>query len=571
MPPLTLFLNEDVTKLLHNKYVVILGDSIQRGIYKDLVALLQGNEYLSSQDLKAKGEKKFMNDVLMEGGIMHNGINYREVRQYRTDFHLVRFYFITRIFNKYWENIIFPDLQGEPVPDVVIMNSCLWDVSRYGQKYCMTSFKRNIETTFSKLNSILPIETLIIWNTALPVARDIKGGFLLPELKDLSKTMRLDVLKANYYAKELAKCYEIDVLDLNYFFHNQMHRQVGDGVHWNYVAHRRISNLILAHIAVSWGVGCPRGKDSLKLPENLYFDFETEDEKASRKALEQGDRKTDSPAFTETKENVSHSSASKDKPTSTVRLEEKSGEKLARPSDSDNMKDFNKDDGRSVLVSKVKDDKDGRRSRSPIEMNGPRSSRSPLEQERPPSRPPSRPSSRSSNRSEDRADSGKRHQGDRSPTRTNTPPLGGTRPAPLVELEPIDIGNIPKDSLPLPRSRPRSPGHSFKSSLPRAGGRYQPYPNQNSVHPNFYPQNQPQSWLPSRPIAPRPYYPQPQYMPYPNPQAFIHQYPQDARHFLNPYQMPNLQYDNRMRQRLAAERNLEVMHGFLQGDVYGLL
>lgn len=69
----------------------------------------------------------------MEGGQLdklHNGTRYREVRQYRTGHHLVRFYFLTRIYSDYLESIL-ADFQAGPQPDLVIINSCIWDVSRY--------------------------------------------------------------------------------------------------------------------------------------------------------------------------------------------------------------------------------------------------------------------------------------------------------------------------------------------------------------------------------------------------------------------------------------------------------
>lgn len=69
----------------------------------------------------------------MEGGTLGeltNGTHYKEVRQYRTDHHLVRFYFVTRVYSDYMESIL-ADFQAGPQPDVVIINSCLWDVSRY--------------------------------------------------------------------------------------------------------------------------------------------------------------------------------------------------------------------------------------------------------------------------------------------------------------------------------------------------------------------------------------------------------------------------------------------------------
>lgn len=44
----------EVQQLLHNKFVVILGDSIQRAVYKDLVLLLQKDTLLTASQLKAK-------------------------------------------------------------------------------------------------------------------------------------------------------------------------------------------------------------------------------------------------------------------------------------------------------------------------------------------------------------------------------------------------------------------------------------------------------------------------------------------------------------------------------------
>ncbi|MEQ2226296.1 hypothetical protein ILYODFUR_026064 [Ilyodon furcidens] len=41
-------------QLLHNKFVVILGGSVQRSMYKDLVVLLQRDQHLTLSQLKSK-------------------------------------------------------------------------------------------------------------------------------------------------------------------------------------------------------------------------------------------------------------------------------------------------------------------------------------------------------------------------------------------------------------------------------------------------------------------------------------------------------------------------------------
>ena len=43
--------------------------------------------------------------------------------------------------------------------------------------------------------------------------------------------------------------------------------RVGDGVHWNAEAHRKITNIILAHVSKAWGVKLP-GRDR---KQNLFM------------------------------------------------------------------------------------------------------------------------------------------------------------------------------------------------------------------------------------------------------------------------------------------------------------
>uniref|UniRef100_A0A3P9PI57 Protein fantom-like n=1 Tax=Poecilia reticulata TaxID=8081 RepID=A0A3P9PI57_POERE len=238
--------------LLHNKFVVVLGDSIQRSVYKDLVVLLQKDRYLTLRQLKSKGEMSFELDCLVEGGClnrMNNGTEYTEVRQYQSDHHLIRFYFVTRIFSRYMQSII-EDFRHGLKPDVVIVNSCVWDISRYNPKW-VDDYKANLKRFFGELKSFLPEETLIIWNLTMPLGERIKGGFLVPEV---TPQLRYDVIEANFYGGTLADNYDVDVLDLHFQFRFSLQHRTKDGVHWNAIAHRRITALLLRHIAQAWGV-----------------------------------------------------------------------------------------------------------------------------------------------------------------------------------------------------------------------------------------------------------------------------------------------------------------------------
>ncbi|CAD7669594.1 unnamed protein product [Nyctereutes procyonoides] len=288
------FQASEVQQLLHNKFVVILGDSIQRAVYKDLVLLLQRDSLLTAAQLKAKGELSFEQDQLVAGGQLgelHNGTQYREVRQFcsGSGHHLVRFYFLTRVYSEYLEGVL-EELTYGPAPDLVIINSCLWDLSRLGRGereilvggggvaqrlsalcFCppcvpsnrygrcsMESYRENLERVFVRMDQVLPDSCLLVWNMAMPLGERVTGGFLLPELQPLAGSLRRDVVEGNFYSATLAGDHCFDVLDLHFHFRHAVQHRHRDGVHWDQHAHRHLSHLLLTHVADAWGVELPK-------------------------------------------------------------------------------------------------------------------------------------------------------------------------------------------------------------------------------------------------------------------------------------------------------------------------
>ncbi|XP_070786339.1 PC-esterase domain-containing protein 1A [Enoplosus armatus] len=250
--------HQQASQLLHNKFIVVLGDSIQRSVYKDIVLLLQKEKYLNLRQLKSKGEMSFEQDCLVEGGClnqMNNGTEYREVRQFQSAHHLVRFYFVTRIYSSYMQSIL-EDFRHGLTPDVVIVNSCVWDISRYYSNW-FDDYKENLHKFFNELNGVLLKETLVVWNLTMPLGERIRGGFLVPEIEHKASQLRHDVIEANFYSGTLANAYEMDVLDLHFQFRFSLHHRTNDGVHWNALAHRKITSLLLQHSAQAWGVVMP--------------------------------------------------------------------------------------------------------------------------------------------------------------------------------------------------------------------------------------------------------------------------------------------------------------------------
>ncbi|KAM6216316.1 PC-esterase domain-containing protein 1B [Rhynchocyon petersi] len=258
----------EVRQLLHNKFVVVMGDSIQRAVYKDLVLMLQKDRLLTDQELRERGEISFEHDELLLGGqktLMNNSIHFREVRQFFSGHHLVRFYFITRVYSEYMESVLEELRTGSYSPDVLIMNSCLWDLSRYG-KNPWKSYRKNLESLFLRLQETLPESCLLVWNTAMPLGRKITGSFLPRDQPPSAESLRKDVVEANFYSFNAACKRHFDVLDLHFHFrHSQQHRQT-DGVHWNEYAHRHLTQLLLAHMADAWNVELPQREPIHKWP-----------------------------------------------------------------------------------------------------------------------------------------------------------------------------------------------------------------------------------------------------------------------------------------------------------------
>ncbi|XP_064612830.1 PC-esterase domain-containing protein 1B-like [Liolophura sinensis] len=257
------FLSSDARSLLENKYVIIMGDSVQRSIYKDFVCMLQQDQYLTDKQLRCKGDLNFLKDTLIEGGklaTLSNSAGYREMREYHTDYHLIKFYFITRCYYSYVEKVLESVTSQDLKPDIFILNSCVWDISRYGPNG-VGKYKENLLKLVKKLKSALPEDCLVIWNTTLPISSDAKGGFLVPEVEFMTSSLHLDILQANFFAQKIMTTAGFDVLDLHYYLRHHIHRRAEDGIHWDMTAHRRITNLLLTHISEAWGKGLPRNVD----------------------------------------------------------------------------------------------------------------------------------------------------------------------------------------------------------------------------------------------------------------------------------------------------------------------
>lgn len=146
---------------------------MQRAVCKDLVLLMQKGCLFFSSQLKAKGELSFERDVPRKGGgweRLHSCTYYRDVCRFCSGHHLVRFYFLVRAYSAYVKTC-----SCQHAPHVVVMNSCLRDLPRYGQDF-PRSYLEGLQSLFGRLDKVLPEACLLVWNTALPMAEVVSGA-----------------------------------------------------------------------------------------------------------------------------------------------------------------------------------------------------------------------------------------------------------------------------------------------------------------------------------------------------------------------------------------------------------
>merc|ERR1711962_1599774 len=77
-----IFQKDHAQQLLKNKYILVLGDSVQRTVYKDLVALHHSSEMLTQRELAQNSEKTHREDLLIGSTSKNIGDKFMEIREY---------------------------------------------------------------------------------------------------------------------------------------------------------------------------------------------------------------------------------------------------------------------------------------------------------------------------------------------------------------------------------------------------------------------------------------------------------------------------------------------------------
>ncbi|KFM80463.1 Protein FAM113A, partial [Stegodyphus mimosarum] len=120
-------------------------------------------------------ENSVFGDRLVFHGKKYNGRDYREEREAVCSNAKYSFFFLTRVYDEYVEKVLGKVTENSS-PDVIVVNSCLWDLTRWGPKG-VEQFKINLKTLMKKFQSLVP-DSLVIWLTTPPISSEMKGGFL---------------------------------------------------------------------------------------------------------------------------------------------------------------------------------------------------------------------------------------------------------------------------------------------------------------------------------------------------------------------------------------------------------
>ncbi|XP_047501910.1 uncharacterized protein LOC125047640 isoform X2 [Penaeus chinensis] len=268
-----IFRQYDVTKLLSERSVLMLGDSNMRSIYRDLIYLLVDGGIIPPEMLRRAKSRNagHCGDRVVEMSKDDTaGRDYFEVRAFESNGLCVRYNFITQVYSSTVKKELKAIEDGEvPIPHVVVMNSCIWDLTRWGAKQ-EDQYKKNMVDLFQHLRCLLPDDTLIIWLTTLPVSTEkIRGGVMIKQLEFVQHSMEFIVMEANKFAQELCMAFDFNLLDLHYYMRFQLQRRTKDGLHWEPPAVRMMTNFILSHIALSFGETLPGNTKDVLLKEAI--------------------------------------------------------------------------------------------------------------------------------------------------------------------------------------------------------------------------------------------------------------------------------------------------------------
>ncbi|CAD6186117.1 unnamed protein product [Caenorhabditis auriculariae] len=252
--------------LLADKHVLFIGDSLIRGIYKDLILFLQNNELTTHEVLRKSNEVSTYGDRQIDIIPLELNKVFQQAREYQSDFHLIQYVFTSRAMRYDLEKLVLMIEKSGERPDIVVMNSALWDMTRYrydreedDEDCTYEEYLHRLSIFLRLMRTVLPPDAMFIWVTMPLISAPLKDrGFQFhgnqPWSREEFEYGRMKCLEGNYRAVQLVRNAGFDVLDLAFYFNQQAFfpMRTSDGVHWGNVACRFMTQMLLGHIVNAW-------------------------------------------------------------------------------------------------------------------------------------------------------------------------------------------------------------------------------------------------------------------------------------------------------------------------------
>ncbi|KAK5967699.1 hypothetical protein GCK32_015364 [Trichostrongylus colubriformis] len=123
-------------------------------------------------------------------------------------------------------------------PDVLLINSCLWDITRYSKAFeydvppninrqaaveraALEEFLERVSMLIRRLRLIMPPTTQVIWiNMPWPIPSDTRSILNRVDNSDTKYLNRMMIVDANYRASQLFRAAGYDVLDISFYMRN---------------------------------------------------------------------------------------------------------------------------------------------------------------------------------------------------------------------------------------------------------------------------------------------------------------------------------------------------------------
>ena len=203
-----------------------------------MVALLHNSEMLTQRELAQSCEQEHRGDQLVAATMKNIGDKFMEVREFVNDgFVLIRYVFMSRIWEPNGDTEQLLDaLTSDHFPDVLLVNSLFWDVSKYGDRPVIDSrtkmkrffeFEKNLnrfinyfdnrETKICKHETSQRSPCLKIWRSTMPISETANTE---PLTGTKSNTVMLveEIAHTNYWAEQIIQEYKWDIIDAQFWF-----------------------------------------------------------------------------------------------------------------------------------------------------------------------------------------------------------------------------------------------------------------------------------------------------------------------------------------------------------------